>query len=64
MSSYEYKGHLIVGDKTYGYKEIKPVGKGSVHMSLRGRYTTASMAQRAIDNYLNTGKVAKGGKTD
>lgn len=60
----EYRDHLIVGDKTYGYKEIKPVGKGSVHLTLRGKYTNAVHARRAIDNYLDTIKVVKGGQTD
>lgn len=60
----EYREHLIVGDKTYGYKEVKPVGKGSVHLSLRGKYTTSVQAKRAIDNYLDTIKVVKGAKTD
>lgn len=64
MTGTEYKDHLISGDGTYGYKEIKPVGKGSVHMTLRGKYTTAAQAMRAIDLYLDTVKVAKGGKTD
>ena len=60
----EYRDHLIVGDKTYGYKEIKPVGKGSVHLTLRGKYTNSSHARRAIDNYLDTIKVVKGDKID
>lgn len=48
-----YRGYSIQGDNTYGYKEIKPVGKGSVHLSLRGQYTTAAFAQRAIDYHLD-----------
>lgn len=59
----EYKGYAIVGDGKYGYKEIKPVGKGSVHMSLRGSYTTAYMAKRDIDRYL-TEKGVKDGKAE
>jgi len=64
MSDVEYKDHRIVGDNTYGYKEIKPAGKGSVHLSLRGKYTTTQMAQRAIDSYVEKVKVTKGVKTD
>lgn len=48
----EYKGYLIAGDGTYGMKEIKPVGKGSVPMPLRGSYTSAYMAHKAIDTHL------------
>lgn len=58
----EYRGHLIVGDGTYGYKQIKPVGKGSVHLSLRGEYTTSLMARRAIDYHIDYVKEEKGGK--
>lgn len=64
MSSTEYKDFLIVGDGVYGYKEIKPVGKGSVHLSLRGKYTTLTAARKAIDFYLDNVKVIKGAKTD
>lgn len=60
----EYREHMIVGDGTYGYKEIKPVGKGSVHLSLRGKYTTETVAKRAIDHYLDKVKVKKGAQTD
>jgi len=59
----EHNGHLIVADGTYGYKEIKAVGKGSVHMSLRGKYTSFEMAKKAIDTYVNK-KGDKGGKID
>lgn len=50
----EYKGYVIVGDGTYGYKEIKPVGKGSVHLELRGSFTNADQAKIAIDRHLAT----------
>jgi hypothetical protein len=59
----EYKGYSIEGDGTYGYSYIKPIGKGSVHLSLRGAYTTGQAAQRAIDNYL-ANKADKGGETE
>ena len=63
MSHVEYKDYLIVPDGTFGYKEIKCVGKGSVHLSLRGKYTTETVAKRAIDFHTDN-KVVKGGKTD
>lgn len=47
----EYEGYTIVGDGTFGYKHIKPAGKGSVALPLRGMYTTAFEAQQAIDAY-------------
>lgn len=45
----EYKGYKIVGDGTFGYKHVKPVGKGSVPASLKGAFTTVVFAQKAID---------------
>ena len=48
----EYKGYKIEGDGTFGYSEIKPIGKGSVHLSLRGSYTTPTFAMKHIDAYL------------
>lgn len=55
----EYKGYTIVGDNTYGMKEIKPVGKGSVPGDLRGKFTSVYMAQKTIDLYLDN-KPTKG----
>lgn len=49
----EYKGYAIVGDGSYGYKSIKPIGKGSVHLELRNsRFTNDGFAKRAIDAFL------------
>jgi hypothetical protein len=48
----EYRGYAIENDGTYGQKVIKPVGKGSVHLNLRGSYTTEAFAKRAIDVFL------------
>jgi len=62
-SKLEYNGYYIENDGTYGQKLIKPVGKGSVHLSLRGSYTTVAFAKRAIDVYLST-KVEANGKID
>ena len=52
----EYKGYSVEGDGTFGYKKIKPVGKGSVHLALRGSYTTPKEACDAIDRFLDTNK--------
>lgn len=60
----EYKGYKIVSDKGYGFKEIKPTGKGSVHLSLRGKYTTVAVARQAIDSYLDSKQVKDNGETD
>lgn len=59
----EYRGYAIEGDGTYGQKVIKPIGKGSVHLNLRGSYTTVAFAKRAIDVFL-TQKDVPNGKAD
>lgn len=48
----EYKGYSIVGDGSYGFKNIKAVGKGSVNLELRGSFTNAKQAELAIDRFL------------
>lgn len=63
MSDVEYNGYKIVGDGTFGHKEIKPLGRGSIHLSLRGSFTTEKGARQAIDGYLAT-KVILNDKTD
>lgn len=63
MSESEYNGFKIVGDGTYGYKEIKQVGRGAVPLTLRGKYTTEKVARQAVDNYLAS-KVNKDDKAD
>lgn len=60
----DYKGYKIVGDGTYGFKQIKPEGKGSVNLELRGNYTNTKQAQIAIDRFLSTQPVKKGAKKD
>lgn len=60
----EYNGYLIVSDGTYGMKEIKPIGKGSVHLQLRGKYTSSTLAKAAIDLYSKGTKGVKGDKAD
>lgn len=48
----EYKGYKIEADGCYGYKSIKPIGRGSVPVKLRGLYTSAIIAQKDIDAHL------------
>jgi hypothetical protein len=45
----EYAGYMIEGDGTFGMKYIKPVGRGSVPLELRGSFTTINAAKRMID---------------
>lgn len=59
----EYKGYTIQGDGTFGYKHIKPTGKGSVNKELRGAYTNSKFAMQAIDSFLNR-KPSKKGETE
>lgn len=47
----EYKGFLIESDGTFSMRKIKPIGKGSVPMVLRGSYTNTAFAMQAIDAY-------------
>jgi len=54
----EYKGYKVVGDGTFGYKHIVPLSKGSVSLELRGAYTTAVEAHKAIDSF-ETSKLEK-----
>lgn len=63
MSETEYNGYKIVGDGTYGYKEIKQLGRGAIHLSLRGKYTTEKVARQAIDQHLAS-KVTKDDPSD
>lgn len=50
----DYKGYKIENDGTFGMKEIKPLGRGSVPKPLRGKYTGYKEAQEAIDSYEST----------
>lgn len=61
--STEYNGYKIVSDGTYGYKEIKSIGRGALPLPLRGQFTTEKVARQAIDNHLAT-KVTRDDKTD
>lgn len=58
----EYRGLNIVPDGTYGYHEVKPSGKGSVPLQLRGRYTHTTHAKKDIDTYLGSKKAPQNGK--
>lgn len=62
MREVEYEGYKIVTD-TYGYKEIKPAGRGSIHLNLRGKFTTEKAARKAIDLH-NFSKVSKDDKAN
>lgn len=57
----EYKGYAIAQYDNTVMKAIKPVGKGSVHLDLRGMYTSDREAELAIDRFLAS-KEKKGGK--
>ena len=50
--SNEYEGYKIESDGTFSMKVIKPIGKGSVPVDLRGSYTSTRDAEVAIDRYL------------
>lgn len=60
--AHEYKNYKIESDGTFGYVHIKPVGRGSVDKSLRGAYTSSSVAYKAIDAFL-ANKEKGNGKT-
>lgn len=64
MFEEEYKGYKIVGDGTFGMKVIKPLGKGSVPLHLRGLYSNAAIAKKSIDLHINEKKAVKGGETE
>ena len=57
----EYRGYSIESVPPYLLKGIKAIGKGSVHLELRGAYTTSSEAKLAIDKFL-TSKEKPNGK--
>ena len=52
--SLEYKGYSIESNM-FSNKVIKPIGKGSVSSQLRGLYTNATEAMRAIDAHPKKG---------
>lgn len=47
----QYKGYTIRPcDSLIGY-EIEYIGRGSLHLSLRGLFTDKSIARKSIDKY-------------
>ena len=56
----EYRGYMIVSDGVFGYREIKPKGRGSVPTELRGSWVTIRDAQRAINLLVDRKEVANG----
>ena len=59
----EYRGYNIVSDPDLPtMSRVEAIGRGSVHLSLRGFYTTAKSARDAIDSY-ETRKEEENGKT-
>lgn len=50
----KYKDFQIVGDGTFGYKNIKTVGAGKLPNALKGMFTSYPNAKKAIDTYLNS----------
>lgn len=48
----EYQGYKIEREPNYFMVEIKPIGRGSVHLSLRGYFQTHRDAMKAIDDFI------------
>lgn len=56
----EYKGYRILSiPNLIGY-ELQHIGRGSIHNSISGHFTSVKIAKDSIDNYLKT----KEGKED
>lgn len=53
----EHRGYAIVNDVASPLKRVEAIGRGSVHLSLRGYYTSLKEAMKAIDLFL----IQKGG---
>lgn len=49
MFDQEYRGYNIVGDGAFGMKLIKNIGRGALPNELKGSYSTAREAIKAID---------------
>ena len=52
----EYRGFKI-GTTSYSMKEIKPLGKGSVPLELRGLYTREVEAKKDIYTFLRSKEI-------
>lgn len=48
----EHRGYAIVNDVASPLKRVEAIGRGSVHLSLRGYYTSLKEAMKAIDLFL------------
>lgn len=48
----EHRGYNIVNDVASPLKRVEAIGRGSVHLSLRGYYTSLKEAMKAIDLFL------------
>lgn len=49
----EYNGYKITSGPDARLKKVEAIGRGSVHLSLRGFYTSTKEAQKAIDFHLS-----------
>lgn len=47
----EYKGYKLEREPNFLMVEVRAIGRGSVHLSLRGYYQTYKDAMKAIDRY-------------
>ena len=47
----EYRGYGIERDPLYFMFKIVPIGRGSVHLSLRGLHTNIKSVEQTIDRY-------------
>lgn len=48
----EYRGYHIETDSSYPtMKKVEAIGRGSVHLSLRGLFTSLKIAKEAIDTH-------------
>ena len=57
----EYLGYAINADDSYPtMKRVEAIGRGSVHKSLRGLYTSVRGAKQAIDLFENKKGEANG----
>ena len=59
----EYKNYNLESDGTFGMIYVKPKGKGSVPLQLRGAYTSLRHAQVAIDSVESDKESAEDAKT-
>lgn len=59
----EHRGYRILPIRNLIGYELQHIGRGSIHSSLLGSFTSLKAAKDAIDTYLN-GKEEMDGKTD